>query len=93
MPLSPSSEVVRRPHPLEAAIGDTQVLLDVEQGLYFGLNAVAISIWQRLDQPIRVSDLCGSLKAEYEGEEARIEAEVFAFLAQLEAQNLIDVSG
>ncbi|MDQ0346149.1 PqqD family protein [Ancylobacter vacuolatus] len=91
MPLSTSSEVVRRHHPLEAAIGDTQVLLDVEQGLYFGLNAVASSIWQRLERPIRVDDLCRSLKADYAGDEARIQAEVLAFLAQLETQNLIDI--
>lgn len=93
MPLSPHSEIVRRSHPFAAAIGDTQVLLDVEQGFYFGLNAVASRIWQRLEHPVRVSDLCGLLKAEYDGEEARIDAEVLAFLAQLEAQNLIDVRG
>lgn len=93
MPLSPNSEVVRRSHPLEAAIGDTQVLLDVEQGLYFGLNPVASRIWQRLERPVRVRDLCGSLKAEYEGEDGRIDTDVFAFLTQLEAQNLIDVRG
>lgn len=93
MPLSPNSEVVRRSQPLEAAIGDTQVLLDVEQGLYFGLNPIASRIWQSLERPVRVGDLCGSLKAEYDGEEARIDGEVLAFLAQLEAQNLIDVSG
>ncbi|UOK70403.1 PqqD family protein [Ancylobacter polymorphus] len=93
MPLSPNSEVVRRSHPLEAAVGDTQVLLDVQQGLYFGLNPIASRIWQRLERPVRVSDLCGSLKAEYEGEDGRIDADVFAFLTQLEAQNLIDVRG
>ncbi|TCK28079.1 coenzyme PQQ synthesis protein D (PqqD) [Ancylobacter aquaticus] len=91
MALSSSSEIVRRPHPLEAAIGDTRVLLDVEQGLYFGLNGIATSIWQRLEQPVRVSDLCCSLKAEYEGEAARIEAEVLAFLALLDARKLIEI--
>ncbi|MPT24455.1 MAG: PqqD family protein [Starkeya sp.] len=93
MPLSPNSEVVRRSHPLEAAVGDTQVLLDIEQGLYFGLNPIASRIWQRLERPVRVGDLCGSLKAEYEGEDGRIDTDVFAFLTQLEAQNLIDVRG
>lgn len=93
MPLSPNSEIVRRSHPLGAAIGDTQVLLDVEQGVYFGLNEVGSRIWQRLEHPVRVRELCALLKAEYDGEEARIDAEVLAFLAQLEAQNLIDVSG
>lgn len=93
MPLSPTSEVVRRPHPLEADIGDTQVLLDVEQGVYFGLNPVATSIWRRLEKPVRVDELCRSLRVEYEAEETRLEADVLAFLAKLEAQNLIDVRG
>lgn len=91
MALSRISEVVRRPHPLEAAVGDTQVLLDAEQGLYFGLNAVAAGIWRRLEQPVRVDDLCRMLGAEYAAAPARIEEDVLAFLTRLEAQNLIEI--
>ncbi|WP_371345962.1 PqqD family protein [Ancylobacter sp. IITR112] len=93
MVVSAASEVVRRSHPLAADVGDTQVLLDIEQGLYFGLNAIASSIWRRLEQPVRVDALCRALEADYAADAGRLEADVLAFLAQLEAQNLIDVRG
>ncbi|WP_428030265.1 PqqD family protein [Ancylobacter sp.] len=93
MPISRTSEVVRRAHPLEAEVGDTQVLLDIQQGLYFGLNAVAAGIWRRLERPQRVDHLCHALSAEYDADETRIESDVLAFLAQLETRNLIDIHG
>jgi hypothetical protein len=51
---------------LEAELGDELVALDAEDGLCFGFNDVATSIWRRLEQPTRLNALIDDLRKDYE---------------------------
>jgi hypothetical protein len=57
---------VRTRELLEAELGDELVALDVTDGLCFGFNDVALSIWRRLAQPILLSALIAGLTEEYD---------------------------
>ena len=57
---------VRTRELLEAELGDELVALDVTDGLCFGFNDVALSIWRRLAEPIPISALIAGLTEEYD---------------------------
>jgi len=91
MRISSDAEVVRHGDWLGAAVGEEQVLLDVERGVYIGLNMMGSEIWRRLEQPVRVKDLCDSLGQEFQADAGRIETEVGNFLDHLLDQGLIRI--
>jgi hypothetical protein len=71
---------------LHAAVGtDEAVMMSIEVGRYYGLNAVASRIWELLETPKTVAQLCALLCEEFEVEARTCEAEVLKF-----ASNLID---
>jgi hypothetical protein len=90
--LTPDSLVSRSSGSLSAEVASETVLMSVERGSYFGLAATGREIWRRLEQPVRVRDLCAALCSDYEGEPGRIEAETLAFLERMAAAGLVQVA-
>ena len=78
---------------LSTDIEDGVVMMDVESGNYYSLDAIASEIWKRLSQPTPVKDLCESLIAEFDAESDVITADVLALLSQLAERKLIEVAG
>jgi PqqD family protein of HPr-rel-A system len=72
-----------------AELGDEAVLLNVESGVYFGLDAVGTRILRLLEQGIAEEEIVGTLLEEYEVERSVLEADVSAFLSQLRAKGLL----
>ncbi|MBS7538159.1 PqqD family protein [Ancylobacter lacus] len=85
------SEVVRKKGYLGAAVGEEQVLLDMEHGVYIGLNPVGSDIWRRIEQPKVVAALCEELRAAYDAEAGVLEADVLGFLDRLLRQDMIEL--
>lgn len=71
--------------------GET-VLLGLERQSYFGLKNVAKRVWDLLQAPRTLAELCLQLGSEFEVTEATCQAEVAAFLARLEAEKLVQVT-
>lgn len=74
---------------LATEIDGEVVLIGIETGQYYGLDAIGSVIWRRLDQPCAVDALCAGLQADFDGDAATIERETLAFLDQLATRNLI----
>ena len=68
--------------------GET-VILDGASGQYFALNPVGTSVWQHLQSPCTIADLCGKLRAEYDVPMDQCETDVSALIEQLAAQGLV----
>lgn len=93
MPITLESTVTRCPALLISALSDRElVLLNIERGAYFGMEDVAKRIWDQLDEPRRVSDLCATLLARYAVDPGTCRRELLAFLTELQAKDLILVS-
>ena len=69
------------------------VLMSIDTGKYYGLDAIGSDIWGRLQTPIRVEALCNALAADYDAEAGRIEGDVIALLEELLEQGLVEVKG
>lgn len=89
-----ATEVVRRGSVLANDLSNNEtVMLDIDQGLYFGVKDVARVIWSRLAEPVSVDELCDGLQLEFDVDAATCEREVVGFLEQLATHGLIDVDG
>ena len=72
-------------------IADETIILSLDSGIYFGLNAIGTRIWSLLQEPGPVSRIVAAILDEYEVQPDRCEQEVIALLQDLTAQRLIDV--
>jgi coenzyme PQQ synthesis protein D (PqqD) len=72
-------------------IDDELVMLHLDRSLYIGLNEVGSRVWELLETPRTVSDLCTDLTREFDIEADVCESEVVAFLQSLVEVDLIEV--
>jgi hypothetical protein len=86
-------ETTVRQHPDQiAAEADGEVLMmHLESGNYFGLNEVASFIWNRLDTPRTIAELCADVQAEFAVDEDRCAADALAFLQGMVEDGLAEV--
>lgn len=71
-------------------VGGELVLLDLNSGQYFGLDAVGGRIWELLsDTPSNLGDICDQIEQEFDAPRDRIEADLIALAKQLQDQELI----
>jgi hypothetical protein len=85
------SWVVRSPEPIAAEIGDGLVMLSVQEGKYFSLNATAAAIWRRLAAPMRIGELCDQIVREFDTSREHAIQAVPEFVAKLIEQNIVAV--
>lgn len=88
-----SSTVVQSRDPLAAEVDGEVVLMSVDLGRYFGLDVIGADVWRRMETPVRVSDLCAALAADYDGAPEVIERDVLELLHRMADRGLIEISG
>jgi hypothetical protein len=89
--ISLASTVSRSEDHLSAEIDNEAVLMSIEQGNYYGLDAIGTDIWRRLDGQVVVADLCAALGEEYDADADTIKRDVLALLERLIAEGLIEI--
>lgn len=87
------SVVVRSSEVMASAVDKELVMMDLQRGMYYGLDGIGADIWERLAQPVRVSDLCDQLVQEYDVDRATCAQDVTAFLLELLEQELVTMRG
>jgi hypothetical protein len=89
--ISKNSIVVASPDQVSSDLSGESVILNLKSGTYFGLNEVGSSIWQFIQEPRTVSDVCESILAEYDVDAQTCETEVQALLVDLLAAQLVEI--
>jgi coenzyme PQQ synthesis protein D (PqqD) len=75
---------------LYAAVGTEEaVMMSVSAGRYYGLNAVAARIWELLERPRTIAELCALLQEEFEIDARTCEAEVLIFVDDLIGNEIV----
>jgi hypothetical protein len=67
-------------------------ILNLKNGVYYGLNPIGARIWSLIQEPRQVAQLRDQLLTEYEVEAVRLETDVRQLLADLAEHGLIEVS-
>jgi PqqD family protein of HPr-rel-A system len=72
-----------------AELDDESVLLDIESGMYFGLDAVGTTIWTMLAEGASEDAIAACLSEEYDLPASQIRADVDEFLQTLQSKGLV----
>jgi len=74
-------------------VAGEMVLLDLESGLYFGLDPVGSRIWDRLSEgPCSLAEVCDLVEAEFDAPRDQIERDIVALAAQFTEKKLINIA-
>lgn len=89
---SPTTTIVRTPDQVSGDIDGKVVLLSIANGEYYNMNEVGSRVWALLENPMTVGSLIEQLMNEFEVDRTTCEAEVVAFLDQLQKDNLLQIT-
>ncbi|WNO09096.1 lasso peptide biosynthesis PqqD family chaperone [Teredinibacter sp. KSP-S5-2] len=92
MSVTLSSIAQRNSEIVEANIDGETVMMSIENGNYYGLNTIGSKIWEHIDTPLSVAELCDRLTEEYDVSLSQCQSEVIAFLNSLNEQSIIMVT-
>ena len=84
------TRIKRSDRPLTSSVADELVMFDTEKGKYYGLNDIATEIWNILDEPVTVEELCEALTAEFEVSEEQCRNDLLTFLPKLLEKGLVE---
>lgn len=86
-----SATVVAAGELLASEFGDELVILNLRDGVYYGLEDVGARIWKLLQAPVSVPAIREAIVAEYDVEPARCERDLRTLLGELSAKGLVEV--
>jgi hypothetical protein len=89
--LSPASRCSVPPRVKSQLVGDETVILDLESGMYFGLDGVGKLIWESIKSGHSLSETAASIVSEYDVDEPTAQADVIAFAADLMDRGLLEI--
>ncbi len=89
--ISEKSIVVSVKNQISSDLGGEAVILNMNTGIYHGLNEVGAFVWNLIEQPQLVQDIQQMLLQEYEIEASVCTKDLFALLKDLQDAELIEV--
>jgi hypothetical protein len=91
MPLTNDSIVLVSKDQMAAEVAGETVILGLTSGRYYGLDPVGARIWQLLQSPLTVAEVCRAIVAEYDVEPDRCQADLLMLLQKLLDAGLVEV--
>jgi hypothetical protein len=81
--------LVRNEEPLSALVHGETVMFSPEQGEYFGLDEIGTRVWDLLERPRSLDEVCTALCSEYDVDPQTCRHDVAALVGQLREANLV----
>ena len=83
--------IVSSDNQVSSVLDDEEVILNLENGMYYGLNPVGARVWHLIQEPRTVAEICDALLDEFDAERQRVHQDVVALLNDLHEEQLIKV--
>ena len=77
------------PQVMSRLVDDETVLLDLESGMYFGLDGVGKRIWESISDGNSLSETAAIIAAEFEVDKERAQADLITFVSDLLERGLL----
>ncbi|MDI6724003.1 MAG: PqqD family protein [Methanobacterium sp.] len=90
--LSGSSMISVTKEAVHCDVEDEVVILSMKDGVYYGLNPVGAFIWNQIQKPKRVDEICDLIMGEFDVGREECEADLMDLLSELLDKGLIEVS-
>ena len=76
---------------LATSFGSEIVILNLRDGVYYGLEDVGVRIWQLVQKPTTIAAIREAIVAEYDVDAARCERDVRALVGELASKGLVQL--
>ena len=86
-----SSVVVVSRDQVSADLDGEAVILGFAKGVYYGLDAAGARVWNLIQTPRTVDEVCAALVEEYDVDPDRCRGDLFALFERLVAEGLVEV--
>ena len=77
------------PQVMSRLVDDETVLLDLESGMYFGLDGVGKRIWESISEGNSLNETAAIIAAEFEVDKERAQADLITFVSDLLERGLL----
>jgi hypothetical protein len=71
-------------------VGDETVLLDLESGMYFGLEGIGQRIWESVAEGKSLAEIAFIIASEFEVDEAQAQSDLIEFARDLVKRGLLE---
>ena len=85
-----SIPVVAKEHVSADLVGEI-VIVNLNDGVYYGLDGVGYRVWNLIQKPITIEAIRDALVQEYDVEPQRLESDLMRFFQKLEAEGLVSI--
>ena len=92
MLLTDQSRIVVMRDRVSCDLAGEVAILNLENGVYYGLNPVGARVWNLIQEPRTFAELFSALLDEYDVDATRLESDLRGLLGQLVEQRLIDIT-
>ena len=93
MHLLDETTVVAAREQVSCDFGGEAAILNLKNGIYYGLDPVGTRIWNLIQQPRTFRELRNILISEYDVDAARLESDMLDLLSRLAGNQLVEISG
>jgi hypothetical protein len=90
--MSDDSTIVASRDLLCCDLPDGAVILDLQSGVYYGLDAVGTFVWSLIQQPKSLRDIVAAVLDEYAVEASRCAQDLRRLFTELAKLNLIEIN-
>lgn len=73
-------------------MGGEVVILDLKSGMYYGVDVVGAKVWTLIEQPASLCAIREAIMSEYDVDAERCDRDILAFVKQMQAAGLVEVS-
>jgi hypothetical protein len=91
VPLEMATRLVRNDDLPSAPVENEIIFLNLVRDNYLALDEIGRRIWELLETPHSVEELCRQLNVEFDAEPERIASDVLPFLEDLRNEGLVHV--
>ena len=89
--ISGHTTVVATADLLSSEFGEEFIILNLRDGIYYGLDHVGARIWNLVRQPTTVTAVRDALVSEYEVDPAQAQEDLLRLLGDLASKGLIEI--
>jgi hypothetical protein len=88
--LGPDSVVRVSSNQVYSRLGDEVAILELDQGVYYGLNDTGSFLWNLMQKPVRVNEMRAALVEEFDVDAEIAEKDLLRVLGDLRDAGLIE---
>ena len=92
MKINADTCVVASPQQVSADLSGEAAILNLDSGVYYGLNVVGAFIWNLIQESTRVQDIYESVAGEFEVDREQCQNDVDRLLRNLADEGLIEIA-